>query len=459
MRHRQRIPGASAHPGGGEVMAVPVKKYKVILIEEGLGNLQTCFYYTREALQSAVDEKIFEGKKCYADHPDAIEAKTRPERSVRDVVGFFEQVHMEDGPAGQAQLVGTLVMPQSPQLDWARVMVESAIDNSGRFDSELLGLSINASGISEQKDIESYMAENTIPISAQPKLLQAQAEGIEQIEVCTRLTESVSCDMVTEAGAKGRFQKVLESERKRMAKKPVDPKLKKKTKESEDGAPAGDATHQDKDQDVELIKSLLKQYVGGEDHSDEEVEAMKQALGHAKEMGMEGEEAEKAAGYSMKMAKHVASKQAEAEPEEGEAEENEESEDAAPAGGKGGPSGGDTDQPAGDAGKPGAKMKQESAKILKLEARNAAIEAKLAALELEKHIDKTVRESGLPKHAQKKLRECLVKSKSEKEVDEKLAIFKEAFGVPAEELGFNPERVESGGGAAALSLADCVLQD
>jgi hypothetical protein len=447
-------------------MAVATKKYDVILIEEGLGNLGTCFYYTRDALVFAAENKVFEGKKCYADHPDAIEAKTRPERSTRDVIGYFEVVRVEDGPAGQALLVGELILPQSVQLDWARVMVETSIDVSGKFDAELLGLSINATGVSEKITLEKFMSESTIPISALPKLLEAQNEGIEEIEVCNKLTEAVSCDMVTEAGAKGRFRKILESEKKRMAKPkvkaPTDPKLKKTVAveadadgvpgDSGDGASAdSDGDHADEDQDVELIKSLLKQYVGSEDPSDEECQAMKQALGNAKEMGMEGEEAEKAAGYAMKMAKHVAAKQAEAA-EAGAAD------DAKPASGSGQPSGGDSDSPAGapGSGGVGAKSKKESAEMSALRARLEKTEKRLLEADLEKFVEKTIRESKLPLHAQRKFRECLGKPVSERSVTSKLTLFQEAFGLVTPEHGFvNPEKggaVDSG----ALSLADCV---
>ena len=447
-------------------MAVPVKKYKAILLEEGLGNLGTCFYYTRQALESAVDLKLFEGKKCYADHPDAIEEKTRPERSVRDVIGHFESVEIENGQAGQALLVGTLVMPQSPTLDWARVMVESAIDNSGRFDSELIGLSINASGISEEKSLESFMSESNIPISAQPKLEKAKLEGIDTVQVCTALTESVSCDLVTEAGAKGRLVKVLESEKSRMAKpkkltkaeleaKKVELEAKKKALEAErkmieDGAAddgEGDdgddgeenPDHDDEDEDKELIKSMLSKYVGGPDHSDEECQAMKQALEHAKEMGLEGKEAEACAGHAMKMAKHVAAKEAKAK------------EEAAAAA----PSGKDTPAPAGDPGKGGdpagaSKEKKESARIAKLE-------AELESLRLEKHIEKTIRESGLKGAQASKLRECLVKAKTINGVSTRLSVFKEALSVSSTEDGvFNPERTDRSDAAGVLSFEDCV---
>ena len=449
-------------------MSIALNKYKIVLIEEGLGNLGSCFYYTREALEYAADNKVFEGKKCYANHPDAIEAKTLPERSVRDIIGYFEKTHVEDGPAGQALLVGTLCMPVSPDLEWARVMVESSIDTAGKFNDDFVGFSINASGASEEKDIDSFMAGSTLPISAQPKLIKAKAEGVTEIEVCSRLVEAVSCDLVTEAGAGGKaLSKILESEKKRMALKKPDPKLKKtKNREAEDGADDtvdGDADdsgadHPDEQQDIELIKSLLKQYVGSDDPSEEECQAMHQAHENAKEMGLKGKEAEAAAGYSMKMAKHMAQKQAEAE------EAGDDAPPAPPAKGakkappaKAAPADADADDDT-DSDPQESEEKKES-RFVKQEARIAMLESKLASKELNEHIEKSVRESGLPKEAQKKFRECLGKVSDAKEVSSKLSIFKEAFGIGSPSLdGFNPEKsgeTETGG----MSFADCVKKD
>lgn len=451
-------------------MAIKLNKYKVILIEEGMGNSTSCFYYTREALQYAADNKVFEGKKCYANHPDAIEAKTLPERSVKDVIGYYEGVHVENGPAGQALLTGTLCMPDDPSLSWAKTMVECAIDTAGNFNDDYVGLSINAAGASSEIPLESFMNSSTLPVSALPKLIKAKADGITELEVCSKLMEAVSCDLVTEAGAGGRILKVLESERKKtMAKKVTDPKSKKmKAREADGDAvdPTQDPDHADVQQDIELIKSLLAQYCGSEDPSDEECQAMHQAMENAKEMGLKGKEAEETAGHAMKMAKHVAQKQAK------EAEESEEADGDVPppaAGKKPAPApgkkaapapsdGGDADADADDSDNAQEGKKMES-RIAKLEARNAVLEARDSKREMEAHTLKSLRESGLPKHAQKKFLECAGEARSTKAIDEKIKLFKEAFGVASQD-GFivNPEKGGEGS-SEGFSFADCLKAD
>jgi hypothetical protein len=436
-------------------MTVKILKYKVVLIEEGLGNLQSCFYYTREALEHAAKTKLFEGKKCYADHPDAIQEKVRPERSVRDIIGYFQDIQIEDGVAGQAILAGTLCLHDDQSTGWAKTLIESSLGVSGKFADDIIGLSINASGKSNDITLESFMESYRIPISAQPKLEQARAQGITEIELCTQLTDAVSVDLVTNAGAKGRIvKKVLESEKIRMAKKIKKPG-KKKVKEA--------AGHADEEQDKKLISDMLKKYVGGDDEpTDEECQAMHQALSHAKEMGMEGEEAEKCAGYSMKMAKHVASKTEkpeaddaeETEAEETEAEETEAEETEAEETEAEETEAEETEaEECDDKGdkKPAPFAKKEAAYIAKIE----KLEKSLKESGLEKHIEKVIKESGLPAKAVTKFRECLGKPENEKEVSDKLKLFKEAFTVSFDDgLFVNPEKsdVVEGG----FSLADCV---
>lgn len=452
-------------------MGVPINRYRVILIEEGLGNLGTCFYYTRDALEYAAENKVFEGKKCYANHPDAIEEKTLPERSVRDIIGYFENTHVESGNSGQALLVGDLCLPDDPALTWVRTLVECSLDTAGKFNEDFVGLSINASGDGVEKDIESFMNGSTIPDSALPKLLQAKAQGITEVDVTTKLMEAVSCDLVTEAGAGGRIvKKILESKRGNMKNKKLPTKdTKKKTREA-DGAQ--DQGHDDAAQDVELIKSMLKQYCGSEDPSDDEVESMKQALSHAHEMGLSGKEAEACAGHSLKMAKHVAAKQAEAkEGEESEAHEGEESEaheaEDAETDGDDGDAGDDTDSDADDSGDAPAKKKapipakqgKKESKISQA-ARIAKLEAELAQEKREKLIEKSVRESGLPKTAQKKLRESIEGMKSDKGITEAVKLFKEAFGLGGHgDMIINPEKDGAVSGEGEFTLADCVKSE
>lgn len=190
-------------------------KFKVALIQEGLGNLRDAFYYSREALDAAVSGGAFEGKKCYADHPSAFEEQDRPERSVRDIIGHFENVHIEEAEDGSARLVADLIMFPTPAFEWARTLVSQAIQFSKKYpDRELVGLSINASGDAEPVAIDDFMKDAKLPESAKPKLLKAKELGIEQVRVVSRITEAVSTDLVTEPGCRGKILEFIENERK-----------------------------------------------------------------------------------------------------------------------------------------------------------------------------------------------------------------------------------------------------
>ena len=78
------------------------KRFRVILIQEGMGNLRDCFYYTKDCLKASAP--LFEGKKCFADHPNQLEEQIHPERSTKDVLGYYENCeYAEDDGRGQIQ--------------------------------------------------------------------------------------------------------------------------------------------------------------------------------------------------------------------------------------------------------------------------------------------------------------------------------------------------------------------
>lgn len=418
--------------------------YLVNLIEEGLGNMTSLFFYTRESLQYAVDNKVFEGKKAFANHPSKIEEAVLPERSVKDIVGHYEDVQLVDGDEGQAIIQAKFITLPGEQYDWVRTLAESAITYSGKYDTSLIGLSINASGNSQKKDIDNVIQDETLPVSVKPKLLKAKEEGATEVEYCTQLQDAISVDLVTEAGARGKIVKMIESERARMS-------VKNKVKEAEEkkekkealpppadgkGAPPADAAdpendpaHGDADQDKELIASMLKKYVGGDDHTDEECQAMKQAYETAKEMGMEGEEAQDCAGHSMKMAKHIAQKQ----------KEKKEATD---------PGASDPDKMA-----PGGK---ESDAIKKLNGRLAMLETELNKSKIKDCVAKVIKESSFDGDVATAFLDLVGGSKSEKEILEHAKSFKKGLKLASESTGFyNPEKAvaQSTGG---FSLANCL---
>ena len=452
-------------------------KFKAILLEEGMGNMSDAMYYSREALVSAV--AVFEGKKIFADHPTDTEEEVRPERSVKDVLGHFEKVAVEDGEDGQTLLTANVVILPDKSYEWARGLMRHAVEYSKTYpDKSFIGLSINASGDAEEISIDDLM-ERGIPESAIQKLLKAKENGIESLRIVSTITDAVSCDLVTEAGAGGKVLEMIENERnKKMATKSKleiekDAKAKeaakkltlkkaaaaliesedtgdteesdvpktvppKKDGDVEDTEEAGD--HEDEDEDIALIKKMMKDYVGGDaEPTDEECEMGKEAYGAAKEMGMEGEEALKCAGYSMKMGKHMAAKQAKTESEAAAAEaaatESEESKKT--------------------------ERKKESSSIT-LKGEIAGLKERIFNFEKEKEIDKLLQETKIKREYTKEIRKELLESKSIGEVKNKLGMWMKGFKSKGgeteltESLFIQPEKqTQTTKGSASLS--DCLI--
>lgn len=166
---------SESHGGLLEATSETGSSWRVLLIKAGLsGNGRR---YPAEVLQQAAP--LFEGVKAYADHPSSDEKRHRPERSIRDVVGWYSNVAWSDEHNG---LTADFHLVES--ADWLRQSLKSSWDK-GKPD--LLGFSINASGV----------------VKRQPDGT-ALLEGFESV---------VSTDVVTTPGAGGRLLGVLESER------------------------------------------------------------------------------------------------------------------------------------------------------------------------------------------------------------------------------------------------------
>lgn len=430
-------------------------RFRVTLIQEGMGNFGTRFYYTAEAIKSAAD--VFEGKKGYYNHPDAMEEEILPERSVQKIFCHYENCKAVE-VAGRLELQADCVIPGGEQFDAARLMLQHALEYAKKYpDKDFVGFSINAAGDADETDIDEVA--ESCPDACKAKLEQAKAEGIETVMVTNKILDGVSVDLVTEAGAGGKVLKMLEAakEKKGMSKKVAQSKGKKdagkkkaaKVTEADegkkaegkadgDGADAG-ADHPDADKDKALIKGMLDKHLGDGKHDDKDAECMKQALEAYQGMGHEGEEAEKMAAAHVKAAKAMAAKQAEAdEADESEADEAEEKEadesEADEADESEADENADGDEPGPALKKkkhiPVAGEKKESnvatAEIVKLRGENAALKEKLAKIELDQHIESKLAESGLPRSSTKLLRESVGEVKSIKEFDRFLKIFVES---------------------------------
>lgn len=198
----------------GKDLANPTSanKFRVRLIQEGLGNLKDGFYYTKEALKSAVP--VFEGKKMYADHPSADEEETRPERSVRDIVGHYENVEYKENEDGSGFLEADAVVLPDQNYQWVRSLMRHSVDYAKQFpDKDFIGLSINASGDAVPVNIQDFIKEAKVPESAKPKIEQAAQEGLTEVRLVNKIESAVSVDLVTEAGARGKIISLLEAEK------------------------------------------------------------------------------------------------------------------------------------------------------------------------------------------------------------------------------------------------------
>src|SRR5271165_1255162 len=159
----------------------------VIIITEGKGNKRDAHYYGADTIQSAVAERVFEGAQAYADHPSLSEETDRPERSVRDLFGYyFDTKYTQFG--GKAALQAKLKIQEGQ--DWAVGLIKEAIEYNKKFpDKQYAGISINADG-----DVS-----------------PGTANG-EQVNYVHKITDAFSADLVTKPARGGRFLALVESQ-------------------------------------------------------------------------------------------------------------------------------------------------------------------------------------------------------------------------------------------------------
>jgi hypothetical protein len=538
--------------------AIGWTRFRVVLLQEGLGNLKDAFYYSKEALESAIT--IFEGKKIYADHPTEIEEINRPERSVKDVLGHFENIELvTNQETGQSELQGDVVILPDEPYRWARGLLRHAVQYSEKFpDKDFVGLSINANGEADQMDIDALL--RIAPDGARSKIMQVKEEqGLSQIRVVKKISSAVSCDLVTEAGAGGKITKMIEKDksmqtsekenqeggpgsgrnpgggdsakpdiRKAMKKvasiqKKIDdhekgknvisdlekqladiqakkqaaiaardesrkridalkaqldafkkPKQKKQesnlnmkgdTMENEEmkQAEQDTAPHADAEQDIELIKKMIAEYLG-EEQGEEEKEMAMEAYEAYSEMGYKADEATKLAVEAVKLAKHMAAKQAKKESEETEesGEQKEEipqdemqmkKEESA-----------SEEKKECDETKESCDTKKESNQIVELTGKIALLESQIKTFKMKDHLDKTCRESGLPMSATKMFKDldAVKTAKTEDEITKLMGVFKESFKAGGGEADnaykflVHAEKVHNDKANKKINLTECL---
>ena len=144
------------------------KSWRVKIIE---GDVQgSSAYYPKEVLEAQSDI-VEQGTKIYLDHPSLDEAETRPERSAKDIIGYFK--------TGSTYENNSLFAEAEIFSDWQDWVKERAA-------AGVIGMSIRASGEVSESD------------------------GVPTLKKFDRV---FSVDLVTEAGAKGGFEELLEADR------------------------------------------------------------------------------------------------------------------------------------------------------------------------------------------------------------------------------------------------------
>jgi len=236
---------------------------------------------------------------------------------------------------------------------------------------------------------------------------------------------------------------------------------KKEASPADDGGDKKDATgdHDDEAQDVALIKKMIGEYLGKDEEDSEEVQQMcKEAYEAYTEMGYEADEAMKATGHAMKLAKHMASKETTKESEEGE--EGEEKKESKEKGAEQLAAEKKASVESEEADESKESHTKESATIIKLQAENAALKESAKKIETEKHIEKILRESGLPRSVTGIFKASLMESKSVKDIDAKFKLFVETYraakGSETDELPFIVSSEKQGEKTTPISFDDCV---
>lgn len=129
--------------------------HNVVLIRAGMSKNRR--FYSEGVLQKAAG--VFEGAKAYANHPSRAESKDRPERSVRDITGWYANVRYEEGA-----LRGDRYFTRNQAGADAWAIAEDIL--SGRAPHTLAGLSINAVGTGKMDTFEDGEALRVESISA-----------------------------------------------------------------------------------------------------------------------------------------------------------------------------------------------------------------------------------------------------------------------------------------------------
>jgi hypothetical protein len=275
------------------------------------------------------------------------------------------------------------------------------------------------------------------------------------------------------------------------------PKRESDVKQTEKKHEAED--HDDVEKDKALIMDMIRQYLGGEEDADDEMTKMaKEAYEAYKEMGYEKEEAMKAAGHAMKLAKHMAKKKKEAgilasedeaklhKEDESESEAEDESkrhkEDESESESEGKRHKEDESESESE-GKRGKHKEDESEakesshgaslstlrkieeELAKIRGENAKLRESLKKRELQDYIEEKLSRSKMPRESTKKFKESLLRCRSKEEIDGLFEVFMEGYKQAGDRGSlsnafFLPEKTANipDNETGVVSLRDCVTE-
>jgi hypothetical protein len=158
-----------------------MKSARVVVLSEGLGNRRDLNFYSPEAIQSLA--RILDGRQAFMDHPTKGEEQDRPERSVRDLIGFYSDARAVQGPNGRWRCEANLNFDDSQTGQLAFDKVKTGLEFARKFPGqEYAGISVNGGGITEPATVEG-----------------------ERVNKVTEIKEIFSADLVTRPARGGKF--------------------------------------------------------------------------------------------------------------------------------------------------------------------------------------------------------------------------------------------------------------
>jgi hypothetical protein len=127
---------------------------EVVLIVEGLGNKRDLHYYPASTLRKAVKDRVFESVQAFLDHPSKADDRDRPERSLRDLIGWYSDIKEVRMPDGKVGIGATLHIRDG--ADEAVGLIKEALAHAAKYPDQppFAGLSINSDGEVERENVD-----------------------------------------------------------------------------------------------------------------------------------------------------------------------------------------------------------------------------------------------------------------------------------------------------------------